>query len=526
MRRAPNLFFGACLFACGAPPAPVEAQPAPEPPPPLVSTPTPKVPPRHLRVHHPRELVEAELGDLVALDLALSLEDRRARAGDLREDLDYGQACAELDLLRLAERVPALTQLRLSGCPTAARSGLTALPGLHSLELADLTLDGVVMGQIAALPALRSLTLTRVAPGAEPSSLLARARIEALTLRDLDTDSSLAAAIPALGQLRSLALEGAWAGHEAMLKVAEAARLEEVRLIDTRVGNFSLHQLKPLAGLRRLDWRGSTFNDYSPLYVRDLPLEEFSCACPGLGDSALKTLGRQLGLRRLALLQSKITGGGLAGLAKLARLESLEIRQRDIGPEGLQALAALPQLAALTLALPPEASPSDPKLTHLGELVGLRRLKLEIPRLDDRVTGELSRLTGLVELDLGGTQLSDLGLKAVAEMHALRVLRLHHTRITSRGLAHLARLTRLEELELDHTDLVDAGVAHLKGLSELRALRLDATLITDDAIPHLLGMHKLERVNLADTVVTTAGAAQLGALPSLRAVNLAGTREG
>jgi hypothetical protein len=515
------------LLGCGGPtPTPTPAAGVLPPPPPVVAAPEPErvpPPPEKLVVSHPRELAELDLGRLVSLDLALSPEDRRERASQLRDDLDYDHACAELDLTRLAERTPALRTLRISGCLDAVHAGLGALVGVESLELADVTLDGVVMGRIASLPRLRDLTLARVTQGAEPVALLARARLFSLVLRDLATDSGLAAIAGDVAGLQALTLEGQWAGHDALLEVADATALRDVKLLDTRAGNFSLHQLKPLTGLSRLTLRGPGFNDYSPLYVRDLPLTEFTCACPNLGDKGLRALGRQPGLRRLVLPQSRITGAGLEELAKLG-LQSIEIRGRDLGPDGLLALSRLPDLRTLVLGLAPPLTLADPAMQHLGELAGLRMLVLDIPSLGDRVADELGELTGLVELDLGRTQISDNGLRALAGMHGLKVLRLHHTKVTHRGLAHLAGLTQLEVLELDHTDVVDGGVAHLKDLTALRVLRLDATLITDQSLQYLRGMDKLEQLNLADTVVTADGAATLLALPSLRSVNLARTR--
>jgi Leucine-rich repeat (LRR) protein len=511
------------LAACGgevvtpppdpSPPAPVEA-PAPEP----VTTPAPAT--RRV-AFHPDDLT-GDLTGVTELDLAFSATDRLERRASVDDERSYEQACAGLDLVGLAARAPQLRSLRLSGCQTAAHVGLGAFLNLESLALADLQLDGVTMGRIASLPRLRALSLTRVQAGSEPVAVLGRLAIESLTLRELDNDSPLAAITSQAPQLQSLALEGAWAGHDAMLTVPKATRLQTVRLIDTRIGNFSLHQLKPLLELRDIVWQGTTFNDYSPLYVRDLPLRSFTCACPGLGDAGLKVLGRQKTLRTLALPQSKITGAGLAQLGKLEQLTSVLVRGRDIGPEGLAALAASPGLSELTLGV--SGPLIDPTLAHLGELAGLKRLTLDMPALDDRAAPQLAPLTKLERLALGGTQISDTGLKALAGLTALTELELHHTRVTNRGLMHLGKLARLQALELDHTDLVDDGVAHLAGLGELRALRLDKTLITDAALPHLLGMTKLERLNLADTVVTDEGVALLQRLPALRSVNLANTR--
>ena len=480
--------------------------------------------PSKVRVaYHPDDLT-GELAGVTELDLAFSASDRLERRASDHDDRDYTQVCADLDLISLAARAPRVRTLRVSGCQGAVHVGLGAFSQVEALELADLTLDGVTMGRVASLSRLRALTLTRMKPGSEPVAVLGRLAIETLVLRELETDSPLAEVAAQAPQLHVATLEGPWAGHEAMLALGKASKLREVSLLDTRVGNFSLHQLKPLMLLRRVVWQGGTFNDHSPLYIRELPIESFTCACPGLGDAGLKAIGRQTQLRELVLPQSRISGAGLALLGKLDKLARVEISRRDPGPEGMTALTLLPALTDLSLELPEPAVLIDPTLTPLGQMVGLRRLRLDIPGLDDRATAQLATLTRLEHLDLGGTQISDVGLKAFAGLTQLRELRLHHTRVTNRGLANLSGLTLLESLELDHTDLVDDGVGYLKGLRALKVLRLDKTLITDAALPHLLGMAKLEQLNLADTVVTAEGVAQLSRLPALRAVNLARTR--
>jgi len=518
------------LSACGGeeaivvPPAPVVAPEVVVPAPVERDERAERAAPSTRRVaFHPDDLV-ADLGGVTELDLAFSATDRLERRASADDDRSYDDVCGKLDLTQLGSRAPRVRVLRVSGCQAAVHVGLGAFRDIEALELADLTLDGVTMGRIASLPRLRSLTLTRMKAGDEPVAVLGRLAIETLVLRELDTDSPLAEVAGQAPQLHIATLEGPWAGHEAMLALSKADKLREVSLLDTRAGNFSLHQLKPLLNLRKIVWQGSTFNDHSPLYARDLPIESFTCACPGLGDAGLKVIGRQTGLRELVLPQSRITGLGLTHLGKLEKLARIEISRRDPGPEGMTALMLLPALTELSLELPAPAVLLDPTLTPLGQLVGLKILRLDVPSLDDRAAAQLATLTALERLDLGGTQISDVGLKAFAGLTQLRELRLHHTRITNRGLANLSGLTLLELLELDHTDLVDDGVGHLKGLRNLRVLRLDKTLITDAALPHLLGMAKLEQLNLADTVVTAEGVAQLSRLPVLRAVNLTHTR--
>lgn len=511
------------IMSCGDEPQAPEVQVVePRPEEPEVAPPSaPPMPPSRLVAFHPEDL-SVEMSAVTELDLAFSPTDRLERRAGIEDPRSYDQACAGLDLSQLAARASAVTKLRVSGCQAAVHVGLGEFRGVTELELADLTLDGVTMGRVSSLPALRSLALVRVNAWIEPMAVLGRLAIDTLVLRELDNDSPLAGVIAQAPLLRTLSLEGTWAGHDAMLVVPKAIHLQSVRLIDTRIGNFSLHQLKPLVELADIVWQGSTFNDYSPLYVRDLPLRSFTCACPGLGDAGLKVLGRQKGLRALHLPQSKISGAGLAQLGKLDQLATVQVLRRDIGPEGLAALAELPSLTELTLSV--SGPLIDPTLAHLGELANLKRLALDMPELDDRAAPQLAPLTRLERLALGGTKISDAGLKSLAGLTALTELELHHTRVTNRGLAHLGKLAQLQVLELDHTDLVDDGVAHLAGLGELRVLRLDKTLITDAALPRLLGMTKLERLNLGDTVVTDAGVELLRRLPSLHSVNLAGTR--
>lgn len=472
-----------------------------------------------LRVQHPRELDRyPDLHGVERLDLALSALDR-ADLGAAAEDEE--DPCPALDLLALAERLPDLRALRISGCDDAVHGGLHRLEALESLELVDQTLDGATMARLLALGRLKELALTRVQLGGEPLALLRDLQIRRLALRDLAPDSELVGLIGLIPALRELTLAGAWAGHKAMLAVARALRLEVLVLADTQIGNFSLNQIKGLTRLQRLELRGPTFNESSPLYLRELPLTSFSCACPGLGDAGLRALRHVRGLRRVELLASRATGVGVESLTELPHLESLTVLDRDIGAQGLAALARAGTLRELHLR---GEALADPTLEHLGEITSLRSLTLRCPQLDDRAAAQLRGLVHLEHLDLGGTQISDVGLAALAGMSELRGLILHHTRVTNRGLAHIGALSRLEVLELDHTDVVDGGVAHLAGLQHLRELRLDGTLITDAALTTVASLPALERLNLAGTVVTRGGVDRLAGLPRLRSVNLEGTR--
>lgn len=64
----------------------------------------------------------------------------------------------------------------------------------------------------------------------------------------------------------------------------------------------------------------------------------------------------------------------------------------------------------------------------------------------------------------------------------LRELSLKYTNITDAGLVHLRDLTKLYLLDLSHTDVADAGLVHLKELTNLYRLELYSTKVTDEGV--------------------------------------------
>lgn len=474
--------------------------------------------PRQVTVHDAGDLARLDLGIVEHLDLALSSPDR---VGFIDEGSPE-DGCAGLDLVKLAGQAPRLVSLRVSGCLGAVQSGLGAFaPQLTQLELADMRIDGVIVGRLAQLVKLEQLSLRRVSAGSEPLTPLRKLDLQAVRLSELPKDSEISLILDLWPRkLRSVVLEGNWAGHKAMLTLAKADALERLELRDTRIGNFSLNQIKPLDKLREVVFSGSTFNDNSPLYFRELPIKSFECDCPRMGDYGLRSLRYSTGIRKLQLRGTKITGEGLKGMEDLVELETLVLTGIDIGPKGLEALSTFPKLRKLQLS----GELDHPSMEKLSLLTNLEALVLDYPTLDDRAMPELAALIRLKTLDLGNTDLSDDGLASLSALSSLDALHLHHTRVTNRGLASLSALSSLRVLELDHTDVVDAGIQHLVPLTGLEVLRLDHTLVTDAAIEHIVKLRALRRLNLSHTVVTREGVAPLSGLPELETLGLDGTR--
>ncbi len=477
-------------------------------------------------VQHPHELRDlANPAHLRYLDLAFSDADapppRTARPPE--DDNPPPPRCEAFEPTVIAARLPNLTELRTSGCGEEARHLLAELGHqLSALELADIVLDAAMVSQLSRLTGLRTLILTRVKVTAPTVRPIARAlALERIVLRDLERDSVLTELLAFTRGLKEIELEGRWAGYRSMEHISKATSVQSLVLLDTSVNNWGLNQVKPLDQLRRFHWDGPRFNDHSPLYLRNLPIEELRCACPRLGNAGLRHLRLLKQLRRLELKQPNISETGYAHLSRFVGLESLHIDHCDVSDAIFAALAPLTKLHTLELT---NASLTSRDTPSLALLTGLRHLVLRLDGFDDTPATHLAALTELRSLNLGGTDISDAGLSAITRLENLRALSLHHTRVTNRGLQHVGTLTRLEKLELDHTDLVDDGLRHLAALRELRELRLDNTLVTDVGMANLAGMTALERLNVANTVISDRGAAELAKLPALQTVDLRGTR--
>src|ERR1700741_4363532 len=78
----------------------------------------------------------------------------------------------------------------------------------------------------------------------------------------------------------------------------------------------------------------------------------------------------------------------------------------------------------------------------------------------------------VVEVDLRGTRVTDVGLKELAGLKNLHTLDLRKTRVTGAGLKELAGLNNLHTLHLSYTGVADAGLKQLASLKNLHTLDL------------------------------------------------------
>ena len=130
----------------------------------------------------------------------------------------------------------------------------------------------------------------------------------------------------------------------------------------------------------------------------------------------------------------------------------------------------------------------DGDLAHVVRLSGLRDLYLDHSFVTDAGIAVLGEMNSLETLSLTGTDITDGALAALAALPSLRRLDLTGTAITDEGLAFLASATALEELTLDRTAVTDAGVGLLTALPNLQRVSLNFTVVTDWSVSALREM--------------------------------------
>ena len=161
----------------------------------------------------------------------------------------------------------------------------------------------------------------------------------------------------------------------------------------------------------------------------------------------------------------------------------------------------------------PEIGDDDMRL--VGQLTGLRELDLSRTAVTDAGLHHLAHQRWLRTLGLWETHISDAGLAELVDLPALELLKLPSTNIGDGGLEHVSRIQNLDSLILDNTHVTDAGLRHLRQLKHLTYLSLDNTRVTDAGLSHLAQLRRLTYVSLYDTSVTPDGSFHLHqALPN------------
>lgn len=216
---------------------------------------------------------------------------------------------------------------------------------------------------------------------------------------------------------------------------------------------------------------------------------------------------------------------------------------QDLDPNDLYALD-------LSNAWPPVGPATDRCIPYIQHLTGLRQLNLG----DSAITQNgLKKLSGMVYLEriVVPEYLTNGGLATLVQMKSLTSIRLRQNRISDNAFALLADLPNLKELQLLGDNLTDEGLACLPQLTHLeflllgagkgpfstkgyayisqipnlRTLWIDSHDCADEKLAQLTCHPKLEGLDLCwEGGITNQGIDCISQIPNLKRLDISGAK--
>ncbi|HEX7379707.1 MAG TPA: hypothetical protein VF278_21465 [Pirellulales bacterium] len=338
--------------------------------------------------------------------------------------------------------------------------------------------------------------------------------------------------VPAQALVR-LDVGKAASGDLAWLDAFEPDDIQGVSLDTTDVNDGTLRHLTRLTGLRSINLRGTRISDagltgFDALTnLEEIWLDALGIAREGfgVGDGAMRVLGRLHKLRTANLRFTKITDGGLAELARCGSLTDLDLEGTNVSDASMPHLVALPGLERLSLGgYSSRVNLTNEGLKPIGKLVNLTRLNLSGTRITGEGLAHLYGLTKLKALDLEATQISESDLFFLEPLKSLEWLSLYaENGSTDVAAERLARLKSLRHLHA-HFRVSEEGVAWLASLPRLENLAFNGPGVTDDCAESIAKMASLKKVWFEDCPITDATLAAVAGLPNLERLMLSRTR--
>ena len=373
------------------------------------------------------------------------------------------------------------------------------------------------------------------------------------SLRDLDlsdtqvTDSGVRQ-LARLRSLKQLKLAGTGVTAQGLRRLVQLPELTHLSLARTKVADADLVHLKGVAILTWLSLSGTPSTDAAtkPLsklhnlqelfltktQITDAGIEELQAALSNCRVEADTPDAQRLAVRWV-LQQTGTVGIEVNGEQKL--LERISDLPRDACIVRTIDLSSLEQLRSSEMSILRDCTglieiqlsgtdTSDRALPTLAKLKNLQRLSLSDTRVTDKGLSYLAKLSRLESLDLSKNRITGKGLTALSQLDSLRELSLNDCRLTDRTVSVIGKIASLEVLSLRNaSQLGDRGVKRLASLEKLVRLDLGGTKVSDAVGEQLAAYKNLKSLDLSRTKVTDAIAEQLSELEKLVLLRLDGT---
>jgi internalin A len=382
-------------------------------------------------------------------------------------------------------QLAALTKLEIADLGRT-RVGAKTVAALVTLPLAELFLDGTIVGKQVKTLAPLAATLQRL----DVSSLV--------DYRPVDADLAW---LPQAAALAELGISGSKVTDKLALPVVALPNLVRLRIAGTGVTAKTIEQIAARADTAQAA-------DWEELDLAHTPVDN------ALGARILSAPK----LRFLRLDECPIDDGALAGATPGLGLGELYLARTGVTDAGLAILDQLPHLSGLGLA---QTRVSDATVARIAKLVDLRVLVLDDIVAQGDAFLALAALTKLETLTLEGTTAGGFATEKIDGLVQLRVLHLARTSFGDAGVAAMRKLPLLTELTIGDTDVTPATL-DLSPWPRLVTLSLVGLEVDDAALAPLASHAPLRELDLTATKVTDPGA--LLALPRLRTLGLVQTK--
>lgn len=207
------------------------------------------------------------------------------------------------------------------------------------------------------------------------------------------------------------------------------------RTTDKQFARLSAN-LWAIKNVKTVDLSTTQLSDQSLKLLTDCPDIEFlRLDSTNVTDSGMEFVLEAKTLRRIWINESRISGEGLAALAKLPRLSELKLDGRQCAE--LCRLNGMPKIRSLILT-----NTQDYHLEEIGRLESLRTLVLTDTNITDASVPFIERLSGLEILNLDGTSISDQSIPNLAQLENLEWLSIAQTKVSSKGIQSMRRQMR------------------------------------------------------------------------------------
>ncbi|MCL2305484.1 MAG: hypothetical protein FWC43_09090 [Planctomycetaceae bacterium] len=297
-------------------------------------------------------------------------------------------------------------------------------------------------------------------------------------------DDEAFSAIVQLTGLKKLSLSGASLSEQSLKKLESLTSLEELYLVDTITTDDDLDALsRKLKNLRRLTLRRLT----------------------KLSDQGLSSLGNLKELRNLALLNLSLGGPGLESVSSLSSLRALDLRGcNQLTSEDYQHLTKMTALTDLKIG---GASVNADVLRAVAALPNLTALTVEDATVPTEVWEELfanpqwsENMTSLAFARM--YTINDRVLEKLSNFKKLKSLSLRALPVRGSFVSNLAPdsplFTNLQTLGMTKNYASADEILQLKRFKNLKKLDFSATPMTLEKIEALCTLDQIETLMLVD----------------------------